>query len=609
MKKHLSFFLSILILICLISINFLGCKDKDDAIYLNPSYSVEKRVEDLISRMTLKEKAGQMVQGEQAYVSQKEMTNLGLGSILSGGGSIPNGINTVENWIKTINNYQSAALQTRLKIPYFYGVDAVHGHNTLKHAVIFPHNIGIGAANDPELTKQMGAYVAKEMKLTGVLFNFGPCVAVVQDLRWGRTYESFSSDPDIVSSLAKSYLKGQQSENVLACAKHYVGDGGTQFGTGKDELIDRGDVIIDEEKFRELYLEPYKQMIENGVKCIMVSFNSYHGKKMHENKYWITDVLKNELGFSGFVISDWEGIWEIKAPTYEEKVMIAVNSGLDMFMEPSNYKNAINAIVKGVKNNKISQERVDDAVARILKVKFEMGLFEKPYLSQDDIGINELGTSEGRALAKQLVEKSQVLLKNNNNILPFKNGQKIYITGPAADDLGVQCGGWTITWQGLTGNSLTKGTTILQGLKNIASKHNLEIITDKNRASEADVVLLAIGEIPYAEYQGDTSNPSIIGNKALTQNQVDIDFAKTLNKPIITVIVAGRNVLINDYINDWDAVVMSYLPGTEGDGIASVLTGEAKFTGKLPMPWYKSVDDINSQNPDYLFELGYGLTT
>ena len=609
MKKIISVFVSLLILLSFLSVNFLACAKKPSKTYLNSKLSIDTRVDALIDEMSLKEKAAQMLQAEQSAASPQDMYSLELGSILSGGGSVPNNINTVSNWSDTINKYQEQALKRRLKIPFFYGVDAVHGHNTLKDAVIFPHNIGIGAANDLSLTEQMGAYVAQEMKLTGALFNFGPCVAVSQDLRWGRTYESYSSDPDIVSSLALSYYKGQQSENVLNSAKHYAGDGGAEFGTGRNELIDRGNVSIDEQEFRQLHLAPYKRLIDNGVKCIMVSFSSYNGVKMHQNKYLITDILKDEFEFSGFVISDWEGILEIDALLYNEKVIASINAGVDMLMEPYRYKDAINAIIDGVNQKKISQERINDAVKRILKVKFEMGLFDKPYLKASDITIDSLGSSKGRALSKQLVEKSQVLLKNDNNILPLTIGQKVFVTGPALDDLGVQCGGWTITWQGLKGNSLTNGTTILNGLDQAAQSHNLEIITDQNRANEADVVLLAIGETPYSEYEGDTVNPSIIGDKALAGNSGAISYAQSLNKPVIAVIVAGRNVIINDYIDDWDGLVMSYLPGTEGDGIVSVLTGEKKFTGKLPMPWYKSVADINTQNPQYQFELGFGLTT
>jgi beta-glucosidase len=508
-----------------------------------------------------------------------------------------------------VKNYQEAALSRRLKIPFIYGIDAVHGHNTVTDAVIFPHNIGIGAANDIKLTKQMGAYIAQELKLTKTIFNFSPCVAVAQDLRWGRTYESYSSEPEIVTDLALAFMEGQQSEGIVVTAKHYAGDGGTEFRTGMNKLIDRGDVTLDMEEFREIHLKPYEELVENGVKCIMVSFSSYKGVKMHQHKELITDVLKGEFGFNGFVISDWEGVLEINETTYELKVAAAINAGVDMLMEPNSFKDAINAIKRGVKAGRISEARLDDAVSRILRVKFEMGLFDDPYLENLDIDIDELGDASGRALAKQLVEKSQVLLKNENDILPFENGKKIYVTGPAANDIGAQCGGWTINWLGFTGNSMTKGTSILQGLNKVASQYNLEIITDQSKADQADIVLLVIGEKPYAEYKGDTKKPSITGTKALVGNEDAINRAKSLNKPIVTVIVAGRNVLIDDYIDKWDAVVMSYLPGTEGDGVASVLVGEVGFSGKLPMPWYKTVDDIKKPNPNLLFDIGHGLTT
>lgn len=581
----------------------------DTGIYLDASYTTEQRVGDLLSRMTLADKAGQMVQGEQDPVSNGDMESLGLGSVLSGGGSVPGGNNTPENWNAAIDTFQRSVLSRNVKIPFIYGVDAVHGHNTVYGAVIFPHNIGIGAANDPELTEQMGEYVAEELKLTGVLWNFGPCVAAAQDPRWGRTYESYSSAPDIVTNLGIAYFKGQRKGGVLATAKHYAGDGGVVFGTGEgDNLIDRGDAAMSEEEFRALHLAPYKKLVDEGVQCVMVSFSSFNGLKMHENKHMITDVLKNEYGFKGFVVSDWEGTNGISAPSFEAQVAACVNAGVDMLMEPNRYKEAVNAIISGVENGTIAQERVDDAVSRILTVKFDMGLFEDPYLDNANITINELGSSQGRELAKKLVEKSQVLLKNEGGILPLKQGQKIYVTGPAADDIGVQCGGWTLSWQGVASKDLTTGTSLLDGLEAAAGQHGIEIITDRNRAGEADVVLLAIGEIPYAEWVGDTADLSLTGSLGLTGNSEAIAEARNLGKPVVTVLIAGRNVRISDYIDNWDAVVMSYLPGTEGGGIAAVLTGEAPFTGKLPMPWYKSMGDIGKDNPDLLFELGYGLT-
>ena len=577
-------------------------------IYLDPSCSTQQRVSDLLSKMTLADKAGQMVQGEQYPVSNEDMAKLGLGSVLSGGGSVPNDKNTVENWNKALDEFQKAVLSRKIKIPYLYGVDAVHGHNTVYGAVIFPHNIGIGAANDKELTQKMGAYVAGEMKMTGVLWNFAPCVAVAQDPRWGRTYESFSSDPKLVSELASAYLKGQQSGGVLATAKHYAGDGGTRFGTGEGSyLIDRGDVDLNEQQFRALHLAPYQRLIADNVKCVMVSFSSYNGLKMHENKYLITDVLKNEFGFRGFVVTDWEGVNGVNAPTFEAQVTATVNAGVDMLMEPYRYKEAVEAIIKGVKGGKIPQERLDDAVSRILTVKFDMGLFEDPFLDHTTIAVDKVGSKEGRALAKKLVEKSQVLLKNENGLLPFKSGQKIFVLGPAADNIGVQCGGWTLSWQGIPDPDLTPGTSILEGLTNCADEYGLEILTDENRASEADVVLLAIGEKPYAEWEGDTADLFITGSMGLDGNAKAIDKARSLQKPTVTLIVAGRNVLIDEYIDDWDSVVMSYLPGTEGDGIISPLVGAAPFTGRLPMPWYRSVDDIGTENPDLLYEIGFGL--
>ena len=578
-------------------------------VYLDASASTQERVADLLKRMSLEDKAGQMVQGEQYPVCDADMKGLGLGSVLSGGGSVPDNDNSVEHWNEVLDGFQKAVLSRDVKIPYIYGADAVHGHNTVYGAVIFPHNIGIGAANDPELTKQMGAYVAGEMKLTGILWNFGPCVAVVQDPRWGRTYESYSSNPDTVCALASAFAQGQMDEGVLPCAKHFVADGGTTFGTGEgDYLIDRGDAQMSEEELRTVHMAPYVQLVNDGVKSVMVSFSSYQGLKMHENKYLITDVLKGELGFDGFVVTDWEGILGINAPTYDAQIIAAVNAGVDMLMEPYNYMLAIEAIVNGVKTGEIAEERVDDAVSRILTVKFNMGLFVDPYLDNTPMNVTELGSADGRALAKKLVEESQVLLKNENGVLPLKKGQKIYVTGPAADSIGIQCGGWTLSWQGMPDKELTPGTTILQGLQDYAGEYDLTVITDENQAQDADVVLLAIGEKPYAEYEGDAQNLSITGDLGLDGNKAAIEKAKALGKPIVTVIVAGRNVLIDDYIGEWDAAVMSYLPGTEGGGIISPRVGAAKFTGKLPMPWYESEEDIGKNGAQLQFELGYGLT-
>ena len=614
MRKFLAVFLG-----CLIVFGFAACvitREPADTARLTPDPSVmaaqpkstDERVAAIIAAMSLEEKAGQMVQGEQYAVSAEDITKLGLGSVFSGGGSVPDNNNTVTHWQTVMKRFQQAALCSATEIPLLYGLDAVHGHNTVYGAVIFPHNIGIGAANDTALTERMGAYVAGEMMLTRTPWNFGPCVAVAQDPRWGRTYESYSSDPELVSELASAYVKGLQGGGVLATAKHYAGDGGALYGTGEgDYLIDRGDAEMNEEQFRAIHLAPYKRLVDEGLMCVMVSFSSYNGVKMHENRYLITDVLKGEFGFKGFVVSDWEGTTGIPAPDFEAQIAAAVNAGIDMLMEPYKYKEAIQAIIHGVEKGVIPMERVDDAVSRILTVKLEMRLFDNPYLEKATAAA-ELNGQEGCGIARELVRKSLVLLKNEGGVLPLKRGQKVYVTGPAADNIGVQCGGWTLSWQGIPDKELTPGMSILQGLQECADEYGFEVITDKTHASEADVVLLALGEKPYAEYEGDTEDLSLTGALGLEGNAEAIAEAAALGKPTVAVIVAGRNVLIDEYLDGWDGAVMGWLPGTEGGGVVDMLAGAEPFTGRLPMPWYRDVEDIGKADADLLFEMGYGLS-
>lgn len=604
-------YINLLLIVILI---FGSCSKKKQSTEISEFNSsietAEINVDTLLASMTLEEKAGQMVQGSREAVLSKEIRKLGIGSVISGGGSYP-GANKPEDWIEMISRYQDAAMKSDKKIPIIYGIDAVHGLALVKDAVVFPHNIGLGAANDPGLMYKMGAAVAEEMKLIRVPWNFSPCVAVSTDPRWGRTYESYSSDPNIVTELAKAYVNGLEDHGVMATAKHYVADGATTFGTGEGNfLIDRGDAIMTEEELRETHLMPYKELVDRGVKVIMASFSSWNGLKLHEHEYLLTDVLKNEYGFKGFIVSDWEAVARLDGDSYREKIIKAVNAGIDMLMEPNGYKDARTAIIKAVEKGQISEERINDAIRRILTVKKDMGLFEDPYMDKVSHEVNELGSEFYRNLAKQLVEKSLVLLRNDNNLLPIKSGQKIYVTGPAANDMGLQCGGWGLTWQGVRDNEegkVTSGTTILEGLVEYGKEYNYEIITEEEQAKEADVVILVIGEVPYAEYLGDTKDMSITGAKAHRDNKEAIELAKSLDKPVITLIVAGRNVIISDYIDDWDSVVMCYLPGTEGDGVASVLSGEVNFTGKLPMPYYKSVEDIGKEGAQMLYDVGYGL--
>ncbi len=574
--------------------------------YQDASLPVEARVKDLLGRMTLDEKAGQMIQAERGSASPAAVTKAALGSVLSGGGSTP-GDGGPEAWLDMTQAYQQAAMKCRLPIPLLYGVDAVHGHNNAVEAVLFPHNIALGAANSPELMKQMGVAVAEEMIATGIPWTFAPCLAVAQDPRWGRTYESFSSDPALVTSLALPYADGLLAGGAIPTAKHYVADGGAIWGTSKaiGYHIDQGDAAIDEQTLRHTHLAPYLAMIKAGVPVVMVSFSSWNGVKLHEQKYLLTDVLKGELGFQGFVISDYNGIEQLAYGTLAEKVAAAVNAGVDMLMETGLYAMALKAIVSGVNNGMIPQARVDDAVSRILRVKFEMGLFEDPFLQKRKAG--GFGTDEHKVLAAELVARSLVLLKNDG-ILPFKAGQKVFVTGPAADDLGAQCGGWSLSWQGWTSdNRKTGGTTILAGLKLAAARAGAEILTDSADLEKADVVLLIIGEKPYAEGVGDSPDMSLTGKLALDGNVPALELAKSSEKPVVALVVAGREMVISDELKSWNAAVMAWLPGTEGQGVAPALFGERGFTGKLPMPWYRTVEDIGKQEAEPLFPIGYGL--
>lgn len=562
--------------------------------------------QEITALLTLEEKVAQMLQPAIYNLTTKEMEKYDYGSILSDYTGSP----TVDDWKDTVLKYQKAALASKAGIPYLYGTDSVHGVDKCTETVIFPHNIGIGAANDEELTYQMGLAVADEQKLTGMLWNFAPCVATAADPRWGRTYESISSDAGVVTKLSTAYARGLMDNGVLPCAKHFFGDGEVEFGTGEgDYLIDRGDATLTEEEIAE-QLSIYQSLIDAGVKSIMISHSSLNGLKMHENKHYITEILKGEMGFDGIVVSDWESIHYIQGDNLKEQVIAAVNAGIDMLMEPEAYRKCMDYILEGVQEGTIAQERIDDAVTRILQVKLDMGLFEDPMQEKLTTKQSGVGSVEYRDLARQLVEKSLVLLKNDNQVLPINKGSKIYVCGPAADDTGVLCGGWTITWQGAVDNgsrkTIANGKTILDGFETLAEEYGYTIVTDAKEAADADVAVLCVGELPYSEWYGDTEDLSLTGDLGLPDNQKVIDEVKALGIPTVACIVAGRNVLIEDYLKDWDAAVMCYLPGSEGDGVANVLTGRKPFTGKLPMPWYKSTEDIGTGN--YLYELGYGLT-
>lgn len=572
-----------------------------------------KSVEEILAHLTLGQKAAQMVQGAVYNVTNEEMQENCYGSILStyGGARVLN----AAQWKEMILKLQENTLCSDAGIPFVYGNDAVHGVNTCAETVIFPHNIGIGAANDKELTYQMGLAVANEAKLTGMLWSFSPCIAVAKDPRWGRTYESYSSEVDIVTNMGTAFAKGMLDGGVMPCAKHFFADGSEGYGTGEDSegvdrLIDRGNASLSDGEIQKL-LGSYQALIDAGVKTIMINHGSLNGVKMHENEKYIS-MLKNDMGFDGFIVSDWNSIHNITGDSLKDQTITAINAGIDMLMEADDFEECRKYIIDAVSNGKISEERINDAVARILIVKKEMGILDDPMMEKVTSEVDSTGSVDYRNLAKKMVEESMVLLKNDNDILPFKKGMKIFVTGPAADDVGVQCGGWTLTWRGSSDFDnnekkwIADGKSILYGLYKLAKENDLTIITNKRDAADADITLLCLGEKTYAEWEGDSEDISITGKLALNGNEKAIAFAESLGHPTIACIVSGRNVIINDYMNQWDGVVLCYLPGSEGDGVANVLTGKSSFKGTLPMPYYADVKDVGTEK--ILFPVGYGLT-
>lgn len=529
-----------------------------------------------IQLMTLEEKAGQLVQAERSSISLADISRYNIGSILSGGGSVPKN-NTPEAWVIMINQMQEAARQSSSGIPIIYGIDAVHGNNNLKNATIFPHNIGLGAANDPELMRAIGIATAKEVLAIGVDWNFAPAVSSAQDIRWGRTYESYSENIQRVSTLAVPYIEGLLSEGILTTTKHFIGDGYTAFSTGEaGNLIDRGDVTMSKESLLAGNLDAYITAIEANTSAIMASFNSVHGVKVHGDSSLLTDLLRTELQFDGLVVSDWEAIHTI-APNLNEQVALAINSGVDLIMEPNKWKNVYKSIIHNVNTGKISQKRLDEAVRRNLEMKYKAGLFDGEVRKV----AGEIGTQQVKDIAREAVSKSLVLLKNEN-ILPLSKNAKIYLIGPARDNVGIQCGGWTLSWQGEMDPDLNNGISLKDALNDVLSMHGGSLVSNPN---DADLIVLAIGEKPYAEMHGDTANLSLDGPLSLSDNAQAVAYAQTLGKPILTIMIAGRPLLIDPYLETWDAFVMAWLPGTEGNGMTDVLFGDTPFQGTLPFTW------------------------
>ncbi|HEX2866371.1 MAG TPA: glycoside hydrolase family 3 N-terminal domain-containing protein [Ignavibacteriales bacterium] len=582
----------------------VSCK-KDEPTPMQPEApSTDEKVEKLISEMTLDEKIGQMTQAERASITPDEVSRYFVGSILSGGGSAPQD-DSPTGWANMYDSFQAGALKTRLKIPILYGIDAVHGHNNVKGAVIFPHNIGLGCTRNPSLVEKAAKVTAEEVAATGIDWTFSPCIAVVRNERWGRTYEGFGETPELSSMMSEAAVKGFQGSSfdspasILACAKHFVGDGGTSDGH------DQGNTVVDEETLRKIHLPGYISAIKAGVGSIMVSFSSWNGQKMHSHKYLLTDVLKKELGFKGFLVSDWLGIEQLPGD-YKTQVETAINAGLDMAMEPGNWKQFIAAVKDLVNTGRIPMARIDDAVRRILKVKYDMGLFEHPYTDRSLLAL--VGSDAHREVARQCVRESMVLLKNQNNLLPLsKNAKNVIVAGKNADDLGAQCGGWTISWQGQKGN-ITQGTTVLQAVKKaVSSNTKVTYSSDGTGAAGADYAIAVIGEGPYAEGQGDRTDLRLS-----TDDIKVITNLKNAGIPVVTVLISGRPMIISDIIDKTDAFMAAWLPGTEGQGVADILFGDYKPTGKLSHSWPASMSQIpvNAGDQVYapLFEYGFGLS-
>ncbi len=622
MRKTVSY--PVIICFLLISLIYMSCTPSPKRLS-----AYDSQVQKLLDQMTLEEKIGQMTQPEQDQVLSNpgDMQKYFIGSVLSGGNSDPAGGNSLKAWTDLYDKVQEEAMKTRLAIPVIYGIDAVHGHSNVQGAVIFPHNIALGCTRDADLVERIGRVTAKEMRATGIQWTFGPCVTVPQDIRWGRTYEGFSEDPEIVRILGKAAVMGLQGADlsdplsVVACAKHYVGDGGTTasgtppFSFIKPEpggvWLDQGNTEADEAELRRIHLPGYISAIEAGAGSIMPSYNSWNGIRCSASKRLLTEILKEELGFEGFLISDYNAIYQIDPRDPKRSIMISINAGMDMAMVPSAYGEFFKNLKELVEEGKVPMSRIDDAVKRILRVKFALGLMDKNRPQTADRALHrDFGSEEHRALAREAVRKSVVLLKNENHTLPIsKEITRIHISGKSADNIGNQCGGWTVLWQGQTGNVTTGGTTILEAIKAAVSKDtDVTYSLDGTGAEGASLGIAVIGELPYAEGVGDRGNLSLDA-----QDIAAVKNLKSAGIPVVVLVISGRPLIVNEILPQTDALLASFLPGTEGQGIADVLFGDYNPTGKLSFSWPKSNDQLplNANMPeakyDPLFELGHGL--
>lgn len=583
-----------------------------------PLSAYTDHVRRIVKRMTLDEKIGQMTQGELNNIKdESDIENYFLGSVLSGGGADPKTGNSLIDWTDTVDRLIRRSMKTRLSIPILYGVDAVHGHSNVIGATIFPHNIGLGCTGNANLVEQAGHVTATEVRATGIRWSFSPCIAVPRDERWGRTYEGFSEDPALVKKLGAAAVRGLQGADlsaplsVLACAKHFVGDGGTAYGSNGRKNgpgLDQGDTRVDLATLKRIHLPGYISCIAAGVGSIMVSYNSWNGVKVTGIKELLTDLLKEELGFEGFLVSDYNAIQQVD-PDFKTAIRKSINAGIDMAMEPSQYRLFIANLKELVTEGGVPISRIDDAVIRILRVKRALGLLDPDRRQTANLALHKsFGSPAHRRVARQAVRESLVLLKNSSKLLPVsKNTRHVHLAGRGADNIGMQCGGWTIDWQGRMGNVTTGGTTVLSAVRHTLAHHSKVTYTlDGTGAGGADLGIAVIGETPYAEGLGDRSDLSLADEDVAVVNNL-----KAAGVPVLVILLSGRPLILGEVLDRVDALVAAWLPGTEGQGIADVIFGDFAPVGKLSFTWPRSMAQIpihvGDKHYDPLFPYGYGL--
>jgi len=579
----------------------------------------DTNVRALLSSMTLEEKVGQMIQANSASLKDpSDVENYFLGSVLSGGSSDPKTGNGLVDWTDHYDNLQSRTQKTRLRIPLLYGIDAVHGHSNVLGATLFPHNIGLGCSRNPVLVEKAARITALETRATGINWTFAPCVTVPRDERWGRSYEGFGETPELARMMGEAAVRGYQGTDLsnptslLACAKHWIGDGGTKYGTGRKlkpdlQILDRGDVTISESELRRIHMAGYVSAIKAGVGTIMPSYSSWNGVKCSGSKRLLTEILKNELKFDGFLISDYDAIDEMPGD-YKTQIETSVNAGMDMFMVSVKYRELYNFLLELVREKRVRDSRIDDAVTRIMRVKFAMGLMDGRSNLADRKLHASFGSAAHRQVARECVRETLVLLKNEKRILPVsKKLNRIHVAGKSADDIGNQCGGWTISWQGKSGAQTTGGTTILEAINSTVSPQTMITYSKDGSNAAGDLGIVVIGETPYAEWMGD--------RQSLELSEEDIAVVEKMKQagmPLLVVLISGRPLIIDKVIDKADAFVAAWLPGTEGRGVTDVLFGDYRFVGKLSFSWPRSMDQIpintGDRNYNPLFKFGYGLT-